>query len=99
MRTSALFGAKNFRFFKIYGVSARTRGRGLSQCGQGRSGVNFSRFGADVFYEQLLMNDLANKTFYICLQYMRKLKNIIFFKSSDNGHTPILIYFSILIVF
>jgi len=26
MRTSALFGAKNFRFFKIYGVSARTRG-------------------------------------------------------------------------
>jgi len=26
MRTSALFGVKNFGFFKIYGVSARTRG-------------------------------------------------------------------------
>jgi len=26
MRTSALFGAKNAGFFKIYGVSARTRG-------------------------------------------------------------------------
>jgi len=34
MRTSALFGAKIFRFFKIYGVSSQTReGRGLSQCG------------------------------------------------------------------
>jgi len=26
MRTSALFGVKNFGFFKIYGVSERTRG-------------------------------------------------------------------------
>jgi len=26
MRTSAFFGAKNFGFFKIYRVSARTRG-------------------------------------------------------------------------
>jgi len=25
MRTSALFGAKNFEFFEIYDVSARTR--------------------------------------------------------------------------
>jgi len=31
MRTSALVGAKNSGFFKIYGVSSRTRG--LSQCG------------------------------------------------------------------
>jgi len=30
MRLSALFGAKNF---EIYGVSARTRGGGLSHCG------------------------------------------------------------------
>jgi len=29
MRTSALFGAKNFGFFKIYGVSARTGGKGV----------------------------------------------------------------------
>jgi len=28
MRTSALFGVKNFGFFEIYGVSARTRGVG-----------------------------------------------------------------------
>jgi len=29
MRKSALFGAKNFGFFEIYGVSARTR-RGVA---------------------------------------------------------------------
>jgi len=33
VRMFALFGAKNFEFFEIYGVSARTKGRGLSQCG------------------------------------------------------------------
>jgi len=32
MRTSAFFGAKDFGFFEIYGVSARTGGR-LNQCG------------------------------------------------------------------
>jgi len=38
MRTSALFGAKNFGFFKIYGVSARLRREeGLNHCGQRRS--------------------------------------------------------------
>jgi len=31
MRTSALFGEKNFKFLEIYGVSTRTRR--LSQCG------------------------------------------------------------------
>jgi len=29
MRASAFFGAKNFGFFKIYGVSARTSGEGV----------------------------------------------------------------------
>jgi len=29
MRTSALFGAKNFGFFEIYGVSAQTKGEGV----------------------------------------------------------------------
>jgi len=33
MRTSALSGAINIRFFEIYGVSARI-GVGVSQCGQ-----------------------------------------------------------------
>jgi len=32
MRTSALFGAKNFEFFVIYDASARSRG--VSQYGQ-----------------------------------------------------------------
>jgi len=31
---STLFGGKNIGFYEIYGVSARTWGRGLSQCGQ-----------------------------------------------------------------
>jgi len=51
MRTSAFFGIKNFGFFKIYVVYARTRGRGLSQCGHfsdKAKGVNFSRFCAAV---------------------------------------------------
>jgi len=39
MRTSALYGKKKLGFFEIYGGSARTRGEGLNQCGQG--GVNF----------------------------------------------------------
>jgi len=46
MRTSALFGAKNFEFFEIYGVSARTRGE---------EGVDFSRFCADAFHGRPVM--------------------------------------------
>jgi len=33
MWTSALFAVKNIGFFKIHGVSARTRGEWLNQCG------------------------------------------------------------------
>jgi len=57
MQTSALFGVKNSGFFKIYGVSARTRGEGgLSQCVQfANKGVNFSRYCDDVFYGRPLM--------------------------------------------
>jgi len=54
MRTFALFGAKNIKFFEIYSVSARQRGEGVEPVrtfyGQGGSGVNFSRFFADVLY-------------------------------------------------
>jgi len=51
MRTSALFGAKNFGFFEIYGVSARARGVEPVRTFFGHGeGVNFSRFYADVFY-------------------------------------------------
>jgi len=39
---SALFGAKNFEFFELDGVSARTRG--LNQCGQGGRGSIFRDF-------------------------------------------------------
>jgi len=42
MRTSEIFGVKNFEFFKIYDVSARTRGKE----------VNFLRFCVGVFYGQ-----------------------------------------------
>jgi len=47
---AALFEAKNFGFFEIYGVSALTRGKGLNQCGQGEE-VNFSRFCATSFVD------------------------------------------------
>jgi len=51
MRASALFLAKNFIFFEICGVSARTR-EGMSQCGHfvDKGESSFSRFCADVFY-------------------------------------------------
>jgi len=44
MRTSALFGAKNFGFFEINGVSARTRDEGSFEpvrtfCGQGEGSI------------------------------------------------------------
>jgi len=57
MRTSALFCAKNVEIFETYGVSARTRVKGVwvSQCGhfahKKEWRVNFSRFYAEVFYE------------------------------------------------
>jgi len=54
----ALFVQKNIGYFEIYGVFTRTGGvNGFEPvktvCRQGK-GVNFSRFCADVFYEQLL---------------------------------------------
>jgi len=42
MRTSALFGAKNF--FEIYGVSARTKVRGIEPVQTRGEGVNFCNF-------------------------------------------------------
>jgi len=57
MWTSALFGAKSIRFFEFYGVSARTKGVEPERTffGQGRRGVNLSRFCADVFYGRPLI--------------------------------------------
>jgi len=60
MRTSALFGAKNFGFFEIHGLSERTRRREVEPvrtfCRQGWGWrVNFLRFCADVFYGRPLM--------------------------------------------
>jgi len=53
MQTSALFGAKNSGFFRIYGVSVRIRGvdpvrawHFADRVGE----VNFSGFCADVLY-------------------------------------------------
>jgi len=58
MRTSALFGAKNFGFFEIYDVPAQTRRVEPVRtfCGQGGEEVNFSRFCADVFHGRPLMS-------------------------------------------
>jgi len=45
------FLMQNIRFFKIYSVSTRTRGRGLSQFGNFTDkgeGVDFTQFCADV---------------------------------------------------
>jgi len=58
MQTSALFGAKSFKFFEIYGVSAQPRERAVKQCrhfADKGKGVNFSRFFADVVYGRPLV--------------------------------------------
>jgi len=56
MRTSALFGAKTFEFFEIFGVFARTRGLRVTSTDilGTRGEVNFSRFCAHVLYGQPL---------------------------------------------
>jgi len=65
MRTSAPFGAKNFEFFEIYGVSARTRGRGLSQCGhfsdKGEGGSIFRNFVRTSFMDDPLRQWIYTK--------------------------------------
>jgi len=57
MRTSALFDAKNFGFFENYGLSARTKGEGLSQCGhfaaRGKGSIFFTIL-CGVLYERPL---------------------------------------------
>jgi len=59
MRTSALFGAKYFGYFEIYGMSARTRENEVEPvrifCDQVK-GVNLLRFCADAFYGRPLKN-------------------------------------------
>jgi len=56
MRTSTLSSVKNFELLEIYGVSG---GEGIKPVriffGQGRKGVNFSRFCADVLYGRPLV--------------------------------------------
>jgi len=51
MRTSALFGAKNFGFFEIHDVSPRTRGEGVEplRIFRGQGGSQFFAI-LDVFY-------------------------------------------------
>jgi len=60
MRTSSLFGAKNFKIFEIFDVFARTKEEGVEPvrtfCGQEGGKVDFLRFCADVFYGRPLTN-------------------------------------------
>jgi len=58
VRMSALFGAKNFRYFEIYCVSARTRGEEVDPmpifCRQGEKGSIFRDFVRTSFMYGLL---------------------------------------------
>jgi len=87
MRTSALFGAKNFECFEIYIVFAQTRGREVSQCGhfankREEERVSFSRFCADVLYGRPLVANLlitrcnmqSNKPFIILAVLRRSVQ-------------------------
>jgi len=52
------FGAKNFRFFEIYGASAQTREVEPVRTFYGQEGGgNFSGFYADLFYGRTLTNN------------------------------------------
>jgi len=56
MRTSVLFKAKNFGFFKIYGVSARTKGWRQCRHFTGMGGDQFfAIFCADSFMDDLMV--------------------------------------------
>jgi len=70
MRTSALFGAKNIEFFKIYGVSARTRGAVPVRTFFGQGGINFLQFCADVLYGCPLI------TIHVCIVQSHKYSYI-----------------------
>jgi len=62
MWTSSLFGAKNFRFFEIYGVSARSRGEvGLSQCGQEGRGSVFRDFVRTSFMDDFVRTSFSSR--------------------------------------
>jgi len=78
MRITTLFGEKNFVFFEIYGVSARTRaeevGPVMSFCGQGEWGANFLRFCADVLYERPLTSINMNTQWEINIKLGSKAK-------------------------
>jgi len=57
------FWRKNFGFFEIYGVSARTRGEGgLSQCGHFTD--KGGQFCADVFYGRPLTRARMHRAHY-----------------------------------
>jgi len=57
MRTSAIFDSKTSKFFEIYSVSARTRGRGVKPvrtfCEQGGKGSIFRDFVRTSFMDDL----------------------------------------------
>jgi len=76
MRTSALFVAKNFGFFEIYGVSARTREVEPVRAFFGQEGVSFSRYCADVFYGRpLVVKTISLSKLYYYLSLSFNLKN------------------------
>jgi len=69
MRATVFFGAKNFRFFEIYGVSARTTGEGVEPVrtffGQERGGQFF-----EILYGRLCARPLNTFMYpqkYLCL--------------------------------
>jgi len=86
MWTSAFFGAKNFGFFEIYGVSAWTSGGGLSQCGHfANKGevVNFSRFCEDFFCGRPLTEKKQASFAQSCRYYAGNRKNAYYRLSSQ----------------
>jgi len=68
MRTSADVGAKNFKFFEIYGMSARTRG--VVQCG------HFSDKGEGGQFFAILCGRLLWTAPYCFLQQQRLHEDI-----------------------
>jgi len=57
---SEVFGTKNFGFFEIYNVSARTRKEGVSQCGQGEE-LKLSQFSATSFMDGPYSNSYRSR--------------------------------------
>jgi len=81
MRTSALFWCKNIGFFKIFGVSARTRGRGREV----EASADILRTGGRSIFRDFVRTSFMDEPYRILYRFKRLNSNLMFFFGSTNA--------------